>query len=155
LFFQKTDKIRLETGQILGTVSFVYEELSSVYRDRLYTAIRQAMDNFEAQFGQKPSPPWTFQYDPDASQPDKRIFVWNLEVDEGQKAIAPATPPSAPPSSPSEPSDELQTLRARKELAEAEKQRFEAKTALIKEGRALLSEGVISKDEFKRYFLDA
>lgn len=162
LFFKQGDKITLDLAEFGGEVVFNIEKLGNVYRDSIYPRIRQGIDEYEQQFGQRPSPPPYFEFDEDASDTKKRKFVWRLELDQGA-AILPTTPqppaggeqPPKPTAEGEESQDSEKILQLRKEVAEAETERNKSRLALIKEGRELLKEGLITKDEFKTMFLDA
>jgi len=164
LFFKKGDKITLDLSSFGAPVTFEIQDLGVAYRDEVYPTVRQGIDEYEQQFGQRPSPPPYFEFDEEASDSKKRRFIWRLEVDAGAQAIAqPPSEPTGPSkegetSSASEPPEGQETeeiLRLRKEAAQAETERNQSRLALIREGRELLSEGLITKAEFKSMFLDS
>lgn len=163
LFFKKGDKITLDLGAFGGEISFDIQEIASAYRNQVYPMIRQGIDQYEQQFGQRPSPPPYFDFDEGASDSKKRKFVWRLEVDAGVAAITQPSGPSGsqppqqePPSASSAPEGQEteKILQLRKEAAEAETKRNQSRLELIREGRELLKEGLIDKDQFTTMFLD-
>jgi hypothetical protein len=164
LFFKKGDKITLDLGSFGGEITFDIQDIASTYRNDVYPMIRQGIDQYEQQFGQRPSPPPYFDYDEAESDSKKRKFVWRLEVDAGVAAISQPSGPTGSeppqPESPSAPSspegqETEKILQLRKEAAEAETKRNQSRLELIREGRELLKEGLIDKEQFTTMFLDS
>ena len=168
LFFKKGDKITLDFSGLSADVTFDISELPDTYSDKIYPLMRQILDEYEQQFGARMSPPPFFAFDSQQSDPKGRQFTWKLEIDSGAQAIAPA--PSAADGGDDaseqqqastqtetenkEGAKELQLLQQREKTAQAEERALKARLDLIREGRELLKEGIITADEFKRNFMD-
>lgn len=160
LFFKAGDRIEIQFSGLAPTVRFDISELNKAYSDTLYPVMRKILDEYEAQFGQRASPPPFFAFDSKESNVKKRQFVWKLEIDSGAQAITPPTPPTQPqtpapaPEQPDDKDKEIALLQAREKAAQAEEKALRARLDLIREGRELLKEGIITPDEFKRNFMD-
>jgi hypothetical protein len=160
LFFKDGDMILIEFAGLAPASLFDIKYLRGVYGDSIYPTMRKILDEYEVQFGQRASPPPFFAFNSAASDVKNRLFAWQLEIDSAAQAITPPSPPSSPQtpvSAPQQPDDadkEIALLEAREKAAAAEEKVLRARLDLIREGRELLKDGIITADEFRRNFMD-
>lgn len=86
-FFKPADRLVFDLTSIgLGKRRTEFSDLADFYKEELYVEIREWMMDVEVETGIKMSPPPTFVLDEDASDMQKRIYVWKLDFGEVEGA---------------------------------------------------------------------
>ena len=80
-FFKPSDRLIFNMTAIgLGKRKTEYSDLSDFYKEELYGEVREWMMDVEGETGIKISPQPTFVLDEDASDFEKRIYVWKFDL---------------------------------------------------------------------------
>jgi hypothetical protein len=80
-FFKPADRLVFNMTAIgLGKRKTEYSDLSDFYKEELYGEVREWMMDVEGETGIKVSPQPTFVLDEDASDFEKRIYVWKFDM---------------------------------------------------------------------------